>query len=295
MRLIAILLFESLLILANPLEEKEEWMDSNKIRFNPAKQLTGDVNGKEVHIKKSHDQITVLALAVGQGDSTLIICPNNDLVIIDMGSSNSNSPYVLNRTGVYNILVSYHNGNASSKFRIIITHPDKDHYNYFQVALQGLESSVEYFILGGDLSQYTDGNFSNWLTNNFPNKIYSINGGSPCFGNTNCTFVPLGKSPVITPNFCNNNLVKFTILAANLGNSKNSKSTVMKMQYGTISLLFPGDFASNVSQNLLINHYNSTGELSATIYKMAHHGSANQANNFAFFESNKAKSKNFLN
>ena len=175
MRLIAIILFELLLILANPLDEKEEWMDSNKIRFNSAKQLTGDVNGNEVHIKKSHEeivpnQITVLALAVGQGDSTFIICPNNDLVIIDMGSSNSNSPYVLNNKNVHNILDNHLTSYPSSKIRIIITHPDIDHYNYFQGALEGLESSVEYFILGGDLSQYTDGKFNSWLSNNFVTK-----------------------------------------------------------------------------------------------------------------------------
>ena len=342
MRLIAILLFESLLILGNPLDKKqsEEWMDSNKInsedmrmwnksrevlvdncpvvcedpsgtkfccmedsdccdnacctenkqccrRLDPDEQLTGDVNGNEDY-KKSHEeivpnQITVWELAVGQGDCTYIICPNNDLVILNMGSS-SLSPFVLNQTDVSKIFVNYLDVYPYSKFRIILD-PDEDHFSYVQDVLTGLESSVDYFILTGMEYQYQVGAFNSWLSTNFQNRIFTIK-GSPCYGNTDCIIGPFSQdSPVITPNFCNDDLVKFTILAANFGDNFNDhKSTVIKMQYGDISILFPGDSSSDDELIDISVHYDIKGtkELNATIYKMIHYDFALDGDNYNF-------------
>ena len=76
--------------------------------------------------------------------------------------------------------------------------------------------------------------------------------------------------------------VKFMILGANLGGSTNSQSAVIKMEYYTYSILLPGDFETEKAQQDLVDCYKGTNELKAFIYKMAHHGASNLANDAPF-------------
>ena len=230
--------------------------------------------------------ILIRALTVGQGDCTLITCPNGDLVIIDMGSTKSTS---FKGQQINHLLKAYFSEKPNSKMRIIVTHPDRDHYSLFQTGLANLNDKVEYFILAG---QYTDyKTFKSWLEENFSkNQINVINQGTKCYDNTDCKISPPGKtSPVIDPqSLCMNDpLVSWTILGANLGKSKNSQSAVIKLQYyknRLATVLFPGDFETDDAQNDLIDHYKGTRKLEAIIYKIAHHGASRLANNFEFLQ-----------
>ena len=235
-------------------------------------------------MKNTYIQIT--AYAVGQGDYTSIICPNGDLVIIDMGSTRGTS---FKGQQINDLLKDYFSHNPTSKMRIIVTHPDRDHYNLFQAGLNNLNSKVDYFILSGKYSDYKA--FKTWLENSFSaNQINVINQGYKCYGNSECKVSPPGKnSPVINPQtLCNNDpLVNWNILGANLGKSKNSQSAVIKLQYYNNRLstvLFPGDFETDDAQEDLINHYAGTRDLEATIYKIAHHGASRLANNLEFLK-----------
>lgn len=196
-----------------------------------------DVHENETNVKRPEkveilNEITVLALAVGQGDSTLIACPNDDLVIIDMGTLSTSNASALNEKDIQNILKKYVTTHPSCKFRIVVTHSDKDHYNYFQdVFSEDLQKYVEYFVLSGNLKNYTINNFNTWLEKNFPGKIFSVNRGSACFGNDECKIYPFeAPNPVINPqNLCgNDNTVKFTILAANWECQKILKVSLLK-------------------------------------------------------------------
>ena len=232
----------------------------------------------------AYNQLQLLAYAVGQGDCTIITCPNNDLLIVDMGSTAKTTATAGYINGQ---LKAYFATHTSSKIRVIVTHPDADHYNYFQSGLDGLVSYVDYFILSGQYSQY--GTFKSWLDGLVnsgslnPNKINVINQGNKCFGNTYCIISPKDKTaPVIDPqSLCGNDpTVKFTILAANLGTTKNSQSVVIKVQYytGLITIILPGDFETQDAQDELVNHYQGTTEMQANIYKIAHHGASRLAN-----------------
>ena len=232
----------------------------------------------------ANTQLQLLAYAVGQGDCTIIACPNNDLVIIDMGSTDGTT---VTAEYINGQLKDYFAVHTSSKMRVIVTHPHTDHYNYFQTGLDRLVSYVDYFILSGQYSQY--GTFKSWLdglVNNGsldPNKINVINQGNKCFGNTDCKVSPKDKTtPVIDPqSLCGDDpTVKFTILAANLGSTTNSQSAVIKVQYDTpmITVILPGDFETQDAQDELVNHYQGTTEMQANIYKIAHHGASRLAN-----------------
>ena len=62
---------------------------------------------------------------------------------VDMGSKKTSlTTYVINT-----YLKECFNWFPSSKMRIIVTHANKDHYNYFEKGLHGLTDKVDVFIL----------------------------------------------------------------------------------------------------------------------------------------------------
>ena len=70
--------------------------------------------------------VKVFTIPVGQGDSTLIECPNiGGFTLIDMGSTNA----ALNKI-VYVKHVLAYTGNGANLRHIFLTHPDADHINY---------------------------------------------------------------------------------------------------------------------------------------------------------------------
>ena len=185
-------------------------------------------------------------------------------------------------------LKTYFKSHTSSKMRVVVTHPDADHYNYFQDGLDGLLSFVDFFVLSGQYSQYRT--FKAWLDEAVnkgdltKNKVNGINGGNKCFGNDMCTISSVYPS---TPGFIDpqrlcgsDNTVTFTILAANLGKTKNSQSVVLKIAYSSSinTIILPGDFETADAQDELVDNYAGTSELQANVYKIAHHGASRLAN-----------------
>ena len=258
----------------------EEKPASNHMGANPEIVNTEDIFlTPELFNNDVNPQFKLMALAVGQGDCTMMVCPNNDMVIVDMGST---SPTSLTASAINAQLKTYFALQTTSKMRIVVTHPNTDHYNYFQGGLDGLQDKVEYFILSGQYTRYKS--FKTWLEANFnKNQINLINQGNTCFGNDQCTITPQGQaSPVIDPQtLCGNDpKVTFTILGANIGTTMNSQSVVIKVKYYTqlSTIILPGDFETQDAQDELVNHYKGTTELQAVFYKIAHHGASRLAN-----------------
>ena len=96
------------------------------------------------------DTLQVFALPVGQGDCTIIRCPNGNIVVFDCGSSGG---YGMSATEVQSWL-----GNAiDSVVAIIVSHADTDHNNYLPRIFNDhvLETSKG-VIYGGEMEQYSD-------------------------------------------------------------------------------------------------------------------------------------------
>ena len=210
--------------------------------------------------------LQVYAVPVGQGDCTIIQCPNGNIVVFDCGSSGGNR-LTANETASWL-------GNAIDRVvAILISHPDRDHYNYLP-KIQWDTIGIRAVIIGGTSSRaYRLEHMASWLKMwNSTNKLYTIGTSqssprSPCIGNC---FVNTDMD------FCNDQNIQFNILAANVGSTSNQQSIVMKITVGqSWSMLLSGDMEGSASST--IARQLGSG-LQSVVYKMSHHGASTSAN-----------------
>jgi beta-lactamase superfamily II metal-dependent hydrolase len=228
--------------------------------------------------------VQVYALPVGQGDCTVIQCPNGNIVVVDCGSSGGtrHTP-----SSIENYL-----GNHIDKVvAIIVTHSDKDHYN----KIRWNYDSIRDVIIGGYLKDYEckspHNDFHFWLLQLYfsKNKLRWINDGQPCIKGVKDCVVTTGTD-IFDTNFriCNDEEIKFDILAANVQPSEkpkpNEKSIVLKLTdtreniYGQYwSMLLPGDIEGEAAC-VIASELKLGGHLQSYVYKMAHHGACSKAN-----------------
>ena len=214
--------------------------------------------------------LTVYAMAVGQGDGNIILCPNGrDLIIVDMGAKFS--VFTDGNYGRYLLKEKFKVLENQVDIHIVISHPDEDHYNLFKTAFDDdLLKRVKQIVVGSNISDYGK-RFKSWVeqTPNMP-PVYTINEGKECFGNSECTWSPewvgldryrsmleaaamhhhqghhyaqMSQYRSDPWQFCGSD-VKITVLGANIcvpskrkpgscmnGANKNARSVVMKLKY----------------------------------------------------------------
>ncbi len=226
--------------------------------------------------------MTFYAIAVGQGDSCIIQCPNKrDLVVVDMGGT---SPQYIVPGYITHLLKDRFNAAGSGKsIHIVVSHSHTDHYSYIARAIDSeLLPNVREVILGGNYTNYGK-TFRSWLESNVDN-VYTINNQLKCFGNTNCTLTSRQTGEVVQLRrkgrggrvsdpwqLCSSSTVKFTVLGANIGNTENGQSIILKMKYGSWSMLMSGDFEMVTPQYELMQKWPAS-TIQSTYYKVAHHG-----------------------
>lgn len=212
--------------------------------------------------------LQVFALPVGQGDCTVVQCPNGNIVVFDCGSSGGNR---MSPDDVENWL-----GNSiNNVVAIFISHAQRDHYSYLP-DITWNSASINAVIIGGTVQSYRSKGAAirDWI-DDYDNqgKVYTIgtvqSSPSSCIGN--CIVAT-------STDFCNNGNFQFNILAANNGTSStpNQLSPVIKIvASGGWSLLLSGDMEGQASLNIA----NQLGVgLQSLVYKMAHHGASTLAN-----------------
>merc|ERR1711972_955203 len=89
----------------------------------------GNLNLRQEQIQKKEKGILkVYTIPVGQGDSSMIVCPgkNSDVTFIDMGSEN----HALTKERFGSSVMDFTENGKRIK-HIFFTHPDSDHINYF--------------------------------------------------------------------------------------------------------------------------------------------------------------------
>ena len=176
-------------------------------------------------------------LNVGQGDSTLITCDGQSL-LIDAGGNDDVDPvlnYIQNKQGL------------SRLDYIIGTHPHEDHIGAMDSVIDAVEIGE---VILPDVTTDTD-TFMDVLTA-IENKGLGIT--VPELGET----YQLGSG-------------SFTIIApvTDYGNDLNNWSIGVRVEYGNTSFLFTGDAESSAENDIL-----STGAtLDSDVFKIAHHGS----------------------
>ena len=212
--------------------------------------------------------LEVHAIPIGQGDCTVIYCPNgNDALLFDCGSSQANmfsAEYIRN----------YFKDIKS--ITVLISHGHSDHYKFIpDIFDTDTIKKIKEVRVGGPEKDYSCKKIKSWL------NIVKGLGKTIVYETDN--------SKVHKHDFCSETKIEFEIAVGDQSSSnKNERGMVMKMTCPTCkysfvifsvgessSLLFPGDMEGPTAE---LFAKNLPGFLKATHYKMAHHGASTKAN-----------------
>lgn len=205
--------------------------------------------------------LTVYFLDVWQGDSAIVSC-DGEAMIIDgglPGQSNKIYSFLENNLHINNL-----------KY-VIATHPDNDHIGGLSAVLQ--EKFTVHSIYS-PVTEYDSDPFNGLLKSAEKQRVkikVPYNNDPVKLGGATVTIYNVGKE---RKNIVRSIIDKFASLsrrdepeeiAAN-----NDMSLVVRIVYKDVSFLFTGDIEAAAEQRLLLD---SMVELSADVLKVAHHGS----------------------
>ena len=202
-----------------------------------------------VVIIQLNQKLEIHFLDVGQGDSTLILTPKGNSILIDGGGSETGSfdvgekillPYLLDR-GVTKI--DY----------MMISHFDSDHVGGLFSILENLR--VEHVLISKQGKESE--NYKHFLEISKRKKIKVIYAEA---GDR----INIEKNMFFEILFPTRNLISENIL--------NNNSIVARLVYKNFKILFTGDI-EEIAEKELIKLYSKTNKLRADILKVAHHGS----------------------
>ena len=209
-------------------------------------------------------QLAIHFIDVGQGDSTLIVCPNGNRILVDVGSVGGGNPdairdYILARLGPANRIHD-----------LVITHPDRDHYNLIETTLAGV--TVEHTTWIGEMAEYGQADFDDWL------------GAVPADRRTN---LDVGDfDPMDSPNTqldCGGADV-FVLSAEETSGPaswrRNTMSIVLMVRFGEFEAVLTGD-ATTATEAAILARY-PTDWLDVDVLKIGHHGSSTTSTSAAW-------------
>lgn len=186
-------------------------------------------------------EIKIIFFDVGQGDSALVILPDNQQILIDGGPNND----VIQKLGQYlppwDRQIEY----------VILTHPHADHVAGLPEVLQRYEiGEVIYTGVSHSLPEYRE--FLDLISQKQPKTLIIEKPQVVVIDDWQLEFLAPEKSCV-------------TEKPANLNNS----SIVFRLVYGSSTVLFMGDYEQEESLSSV------AGFLKSDIIKVGHHGSTN--------------------
>lgn len=244
-------------------------LKKNSIRYTNKKLLTF-VNNVKIQIVKRKKLLIIVTLIiitlnyiyclipknlqihfidVGQGDSTLIITPNNKTILIDGGGSKEAEEFDVGEA----ILLPYLlDRKINTIDYIMISHFDADHCNGLIAVLENMK--VKKIIISKQVEMCDEYNNIIRLIKRKNIEIIIVKAGDKIQIDNN-VFID-----IIYP--------QEKLLFKDLNNN----SIVAKLRYNNFSMLFTGDIEKEAERNI-INHYGKTTKLKSTILKIAHHGS----------------------
>lgn len=199
--------------------------------------------------------LTLHFIDVGQGDSTLIACPNGKNILIDAGSTSGVSADIVREH-----LVNALNHRELRIHSLIITHPDADHYNLLHDLL--IDIPIEKAFWVGSRENYSNQIFRNWFFGeNFLGNRIRLDAEYFDPEHKKNKEIDCGSTSIF-------------ILASGIQaerSSKNAMSIVLMLRDGSFSAILPGD-ATTDTENTILKRY-SHDWLDVDLLKIAHHGS----------------------
>lgn len=204
---------------------------------------------------RTHGDLQIVMVDVGQGDGLVVISPNGKTVVIDTGIKEAGQTMVdfLTERGVTTVDL------------MILTHPHADHIGGATTVINSLEV----------LRVLDSGSTHESATYR---KLFETldERGIPVLIAHRGRKIKLDQGIEMTV------LAPFDEPFTGTRSDANSNSIVARLTYGKVSVLFTGD-SEAVTEEALIEHKSPQLPLSATVLKVAHHGSA-YASTQAFLE-----------
>ena len=185
-------------------------------------------------------EINIHAIDVGQGDSTLIVAPEGNL-LIDAGTNSSETDLLA--------YLDYHGIDTIDY--LILTHPHEDHIGGADAVIENC--CVKNVIMTSfTVTGRTYDNLLDALEKSEETNVIECQAGAE-YAVGEMKIKLLGPDPT------------------ELGDDANNSSIITKITYGESSLLFTGDAESSVEKHLIAQWGQ---ELDCDFLKMGHHGSS---------------------
>lgn len=229
-----------------------------------------------------HDQFEVTFFDVGQGNCTLVRCPNGGPLLVDCGSSGGltkkRKKSTTIQTKICDRLKEYIRGNTKNIINVLISHPDKDHFNWVADVLDNSNFSKTNIkiVLGGSYQfeenyQKIDASGPATYKKNFYNLLEKRNVECKYAYQTNIdTFFNLGN-------------VSCKLLSTLETGDSNDISVVLKLSYNNYSFMLTGDATEVTTNHILEEHYVNevlnTEDLRVTVLQASHHGADTEGSN----------------
>jgi len=207
-------------------------------------------------------ELKIYFFNVGQGDCTLVVCPNGKSILVDCGSTGGKFNAAEIRKAINNAIAP-----KKAIDLLVITHPDADHYNKIEAVLgQADKLSLDFkkVLMVGKYGEYRNSHydFSPWLAALPKKKVEILD--ETWNANQAKSLSGFGST-------------KVQVLAANVGGNggeKNARSIVLKITDGNIDIMLPGDATATTDKDILERFASSPIQLDVDVWKAAHHGSS---------------------
>ena len=224
-------------------------------------------NGVEGYVSKSWtmraaDEASLLEAAkplqihfidVGQGDATLILCPNGTSILADAGSTSGRSPDEIREYLLHQI-----EDRGGDIDHLIVSHPDADHYNLVREVLDEVPIGRSWYV--GERKDYADAEVFDWIVAT-PERQKKL---EPTYFDAQ-----LRPNPDID---CG--AAKLWVLAAAIehpSSRKNAMSIVVMIRYGDFEAVVTGD-ATKATEDMILSRYPASW-LDIDVLRVGHHGS----------------------
>jgi competence protein ComEC len=227
--------------------------------------------------------ILVNFLDVGQGDGTVILCPNGEMVLIDLGSKKNaeiaGADAIKAAMAMLVTSMSIRKSDIPVLDLLLVTHGDGDHYNlitqfggYVRI-MTGKDLVIKEVAIGGGVKDY-DAEFQKAIL--LPAKSANA---LTLFDNS--YHDPMATDGTVSAKWplLNGGTAKLYVLSANFPyretGAKNPKSVVVMLQYINANqrVILTGD-AEGLTENAILGYYAANlSFLQSFALKLGHHGS----------------------
>lgn len=208
------------------------------------------------------DQLEVTFINVGQGDGTLIKCPDDTHVLVDLGSTR---PYVRKEKEAANKIKAEIKTMLPESLIIdtlVLTHGDLDHYN-----LWGLikNNKINQVIHGGQPRDYGFKQDDKTIFEYLKSDEYKISSSSISSPTIKKLPFQYSHDPINTPteNIIECGEASIRIVGANVmgvfnkrSKIKNRNSIVLRVSYQDYSVLLTGDSTEDTENRILVGDWN---------------------------------------